>query len=127
MRILSCLLLFVVLMGCGRAWVVARYPDKGIIGYQGFTSTEKQDREIRELIHCVSYKIVADELKSASYTYTEYETIRSTQTHSGQIRNNWDYRDSVGYQAQTHSHTQIPVQKEGVQTWRELTYQCESE
>lgn len=119
------LILSFLLSGCGKAWIVSQYSRSGVIGYQGFSDSQKAHDAIEKLIPCRPYSVTADELRSQQKTFTTLETRVKTTHHSGRVNNNWRLNESYNYSGTATEHEQVPVNHTVTDSWRELTYQCD--
>lgn len=116
--------LFILVSGCGKAWTISQYRDRGVIGYSGFHSSQKAAEAIEGLIPCRPYSVVSDDLISNTYTYTGYEPMTTHANSTGSLSHTFNLTERYNYQQSTSSTTYVPVQKTGVAHWRELTYSC---
>ncbi len=114
-------LVLTALTACGRAWVVARYPDKGIIGHTGFWNDEDSQKEIEQLAHCRPFTIVADELKSKDKLVSTQEFVSISGSETGSV---YGPAGSLNYQGRSNRSGFVPVTQTKTEEWREVTYQC---
>jgi len=117
-RVLGGTLLCLFFTGCSSTWVVSSDLEGGVIGYSGFSESEEALAEISKKVQCpYGFVGVADDLKSAPYTYTTYQTVSAY----GQTR----HYGRRGYSTTSDTyHVLVPVTQTGTRNWREYRYQC---
>lgn len=89
-----------LLTSCSRVWVVRQDATGGIIGYKH--SSKKQ---IAEVIPC-DWVFVSDDLRSNTEHDIVYRTVSTTSSYGAKYTTN------------------MPVETESTDYWRELTYLC---
>lgn len=106
--------------GCSHAWIVRRDTQGGVIGYRGYDDAQEANQAISSLVHCpYGYVGVSDDMRSAPYQYTTYETVRTYGT-----RNTYSHYGRPGKSYTDSYTTQIPVTKTGTSYWREFSFRC---
>lgn len=108
------------LTACGSAWVVERRSDRGIIGYQGYTSGTEATKEIKKLIPCPYYEAVSDRIVNGG-TKTIYMPQTNTNNFSGSTSNQYGNKTG-GFSGSYDQTNYVPMQVNN--SWREFEYRC---
>jgi len=119
--VVCCFLMTILLSSCGRAWVISKRNDGGVIGYSDFMSEEDSTEALSKLIHCPNASFVSDDLRSSSETETVMAPIQSRDRTRGVIYKNGR---TIDYSEDQASTQYVPINRTQIVTWREYSYKC---
>jgi hypothetical protein len=127
MKVIILALGIVGLVGCATgptAWVVQSTPDGGVMGYTGATSDALPLIKPHVKATCGTRKVTVtlDQLKTRETSRTVYMPVSSTATTDGNVYSVNRY--PMSYDQTTQVNSMVPVQERGLDSWREVTYEC---
>jgi hypothetical protein len=124
MKVILLTLGIVGLVGCAttpRGWEVSENAKGGIVAYNDGGNLIAKDLAKN---HCGgrSFYIVSNDLKTRETSSTVYMPVSSTATTDGSVYG--ANRLPMSYDQTTQVNSMVPVQERGLDSWREVTYEC---